>query len=238
VIAFDPTAFGSRQRGVGLVEVMIGLTAGLLLIGVLAYFYLGGRQINRTHDDVSRMEASGRTALEIMGRAIRQAGARNVVTLPFTPGALEATEGAGGLPDTLTVRYDVQDGGEADCLGNNVPAGTVTYTFAIDTSNNTLTCTNGSGAAPQVVMDNIEDMQIDFGVDTDANGTIDAYQTATGLVPAQVTAVRVSLLARGPTEQVATGSQTFTYNGASVVKTDRHLRRVYASTFSVRNQAR
>jgi len=32
-----------RQRGVGLIEVMIGLTAGLVLIGALAYFYLGSR---------------------------------------------------------------------------------------------------------------------------------------------------------------------------------------------------
>ncbi len=38
----------------------------------------------------------------------------------------------------------------------------------------------------------------------------------------------MSLLVRGPTANVATGSQTFTYNGASVTKTDRHLRQVYS----------
>jgi len=130
----------------------------------------------------------------------------------------------------------VQDGGEADCLGTAVATGTVTYVFAVDTATNTLTCDNGTGA-PVVVMDNIEDMQITYGVDTNGDGAIDAYQSWTGVNPAQVTAVRISLLVRGPTLGSATGSQTFTYNGASVTKSDRFLRQVYNSTFALRTQA-
>jgi type IV pilus assembly protein PilW len=249
-----PFPTSRRQRGVGLVEVMVALTVGLFLLGALSYLFLGSRQLNRTHGDVSRMQESGRIAMEILGRAIRQAGARQDVTAAFAGGAvtaLDATEVA-GTPDTLTVRYDVQDGGEADCLGNTVATGRVTYVFAIDTAAHTLTCTNATGGgapAPVVVMDNIENMQITFGIDgIDGNsardGVIDSYRTLTEMATptppltlSQVAAVRVSLLARGPTAGVATGTQTYTYNGASVTTTDGFLRQVYNATFTVRNQA-
>ena len=153
-----PIPLWSRQRGAGLIEVMVGLTAGLMLLGAVAYFVLGSKQVNRTHDNVSRMQESGRTALEVMGRAIRQAGARSNVQLPFAAGALPAlegtergTEGAIGDADSLTVRYDVQDGGEADCLGTAVASGAVTYLFFVDRTSDppTLKCTNATGAAAQ-----------------------------------------------------------------------------------------
>ncbi len=247
-----PIPLWSRQRGAGLIEVMVGLTAGLMLLGAVAYFVLGSKQVNRTHDNVSRMQESGRTALEVMGRAIRQAGARSNVQLPFAAGALPAlegtergTEGAIGDADSLTVRYDVQDGGEADCLGTAVASGAVTYLFFVDRTSDppTLKCTNATGAAAQaaaqVVMDNIEDMQITYGVDTNGDGSVESYQWATGLTPAQVTAVRVSLLVRGPTPRVATGSQTLPYNHPGfVIANDGHLRQVYTSTFTVRNHAK
>lgn len=235
-----------RHCGMTLVEMMIGLTAGLLLLGAVAYFFIGSRQVGRTSDDGSRMQESGRTALEILGRAIRQAGARSNPLLPFSGTALAATEGGSGVPDSISVSFEVQDpgaagGGEANCLGNWINSGPITFVFAVDTTSHTLTCTDGSGAAPVVVMDNIDDMQITYGIDTNADGAIESYQTATGppvLVPSQVAAVRVSLLVRGPSEKVATMStQTYSYNGASVTATDGVLRQVYTSTFTLRNQA-
>jgi len=228
-----------RPRGVGLVELMVGLTAGLVLLGALAYLFLGSRQLSRTHSDVSRMQESGRVALEILGRSIRQAGASNA-NKGFTGDALTATEGASGAPDAVTVRYIAQEGGEVNCLGNTIDAGaTVTFVFAVDTAARTLTCTDGTGAAPVVVMDNVENMQITYGVDATRDGTIDSYQSATGLTPGQAAAARISLLVTGPTASVVpTSKQTYSYDSASVTKTDGLLRQVYTSTFTVRNQAR
>ena len=224
---------------------MIGLTAGLVLIGALAYFFLGSRQVNRAHEDVSRMQESGRIGLEVMGRAIRQAGARANVNAPFPGTAMMATQGAtqgdSELPDSITVRYDAQEGGEVDCLGNTIASGTVTYVFAV--INNTLTCTSDPTHAPTVpprvvVIDNIENMQITYGLDAERDGNIDSYQAASGAVPTAA-AVRVSLLVRGPSEFLAAGkAQKYTYNSTSVPASDRYLRQVYTSTFTVRNQAR
>ena len=226
-----------RQRGVGLIEIMIGLAAGLVLIGALAYFFLGSRQLNRTQDDVSRMQESGRIALEVMGRAIRQAGARANVNAAFPGNALLASDGAGGASDSITVRYDVQDGGEVDCVGNAVASGPVVYVFTVNPDDRTLRCANSPGGGTVVVIDNIANMQITYGLDAARDGVIDSYEPRSGAVPTAA-AVRVSVLVRGGTENVAAGkAQTYKYDGANVPATDRYLRQVYTSTFAVRNQA-
>jgi type IV pilus assembly protein PilW len=225
---------------VSLVELMVGLTVGLLLLTAISYFFVGSRQVGRTHNDVSRMQESGRVGLNILGTPIRQAGARASPLLAFSGTPLTGTEGGSGFPDGITVRYEVQDGGEADCLGNAVPSGViVTYVFALNTNTHTLTCSNGGGGDPVVVMDNIDDLQITYGVDTNADGIIDSYQTASGLVPSQVAAVRVNLLVRGQNTHIAaTDTQTMSFNGSNVTFTDGIMRQVYTSTFTVRNQAK
>jgi type IV pilus assembly protein PilW len=226
--------FGS-QRGAGLVELLIGMAVGLVVLIALGYFFLGSRQINRTSDDVSRMQESGRNALELMGRAIRQAGYRSDPDQPLLGVAVTGTDGASDAPDTITVQYDAQTGGEANCIGANIASGLVTAAFAIDNVSDppALTC-NGT-----VVVANVEDMQIDYGIDAGKDGNIEFYKSApAGAEFGQVAAVRVSLLVRGPTTKVAAGNtQTYNFNGAEVTKTDGYLRQVFTGTFTVRNQA-
>ena len=282
----------SGQRGMGLVELMISMVIGLILLGTLSYFYLGSRQISRTHDDLSRMEESGRNAMEIIGKAVRQAGFRLDVkqALFVNPanniGAMTGTDGAGAAPgatgaatapsDTLTIRHDPSwiahatnpiKGFEANCAGaagtgsdndantttGAIPLNTmvVEYVFSIATTRG-LRCGTvaASAAVGGVVVDNIERMQITYGL-RDATGAITVYlpaATAAAANPAtsvattaqwsSVAAVRVSLLVRGPSNGItANNSQTYTFNGETVTSTDGFLRQVYTSTFTVRNQA-
>lgn len=267
----------SSQRGMGLVELMISMVIGLILLGTLTYFYLGSRQISRTHDDLSRMEESGRNAMEIIGKAVRQAGFRLDVTkaLYINPannvGAMIGTDGGGAAfgatgaatapSDTLTIRHDpswIADatnpikGFEANCAGvagtgsNNdvdtttgaIPPNTAVVEYVFSISGTSLLCGTAVGAAGGVVVDNIERMQITYGL-RDATGAITSYIAApTAAQFAQVAAVRVSLLVRGPSRGItANNSQTYTYNGETVTSTDGFLRQVYTSTFTVRNQA-
>jgi hypothetical protein len=138
------------------------------------------------------------------------------------------------------VRYEAQEGGEVDCTGTARAAGTtVTHVFTVDTGTLTLRCANAPGGTPVVVMDNIENMQITYGIDSTRDGVIDeAYKPMSVAVPTAA-AVRVSLLVRGPIENVAAGkAQAYTYNSENVTPSDRFLRQVYTSTFTVRNQAR
>ena len=265
-----------RQRGVGLIEVMISLAIGLMLLGVLAYFLLGSLQINRTHDDVSRMQESARNAMEILGKAIRQAGYRLDVdqalyvdttkNIPSIIGTNKTGTGASAAPDTITVRHDPTwvksatnpvQGSEVNCQGDPVNSNNTTFDgfgkriintnlmeysfriFAVD-GIPYLYCSSvasnpATGGTPLV--DNIENMQLMYGIG-DENGAITAYKAAPSASEfAQVTAVRVSLLVRGPSTNIATNkSQTYTYNGETVTATDGYLRQVYTSTFTLRNQ--
>jgi len=56
----DRAGFRRVQRGAGLFEVIVGMVIGLVLLIALAYFFVGGRQVNRTTEDVSRIQESGR----------------------------------------------------------------------------------------------------------------------------------------------------------------------------------
>lgn len=204
------------QRGMGLVELMVGMTVGLILLAALGYFFLGSRQASRTHDDISRIQESGRHALEILGTAIRQAGYRSDADVPFAGTALTGTD---GTPDTITVQFDAQPGGEADCAGGPPNAsGQIEYAFTVNDSLQ-LTC-NG-----QPAVDHIENMQVEYGIDANKDGQIEEYVDApTAAQFLAVAAVRVTLTVRGPTPNAATGGDGF-------------LRQTYTTTYTVRNQA-
>jgi type IV pilus assembly protein PilW len=214
---------------------MVGLVIGLVLLIAVAYFFIGGRQVNRTTEDVSRIQESGRNALELMGHAIRQAGSRNDANSAFSGTALSGTDGASNAPDTITVQYESQPGGEADCAGTTVASGLMTYAFAINRAVNppVLTC-NGT-----VVVDGIEDLQVSYGIDANRDGNVEFYTAApTAAQFPQVSAVRVNILVRGLQPNVAVGgTQTYSFNGANVTATDGFLRRVFTATYTVRNQA-
>lgn len=66
----------SRQhlRGFGLVELMIALALGLFLVGGAISVFLSNQQAYRTTEQLSRLQESGRTAVELMARQLREAG--------------------------------------------------------------------------------------------------------------------------------------------------------------------
>lgn len=231
--AINHTRLSTPQRGMGLVEMMVTMAIGLVILIALGYFFLGSQQVNRTSDDVSRMQESGRNALELIGRAVRQAGYRNDPNVAFSGTALTGVDSANSAQDTITIQYDAQEGGETDCTGTAVAAGAlVTYAFTIN--GDALMCNDVA------VVNNIENIQISYGIDATKDGVIDLYKTqpASALEFSQVAAVRVSLLVKGPTANLAVNnSQSYTYNGVDVTSTDGFLRQVYSATFTVRNQA-
>lgn len=218
-----------RQVGMGLIELMVGMAVGLILLVSLGYFFLGSRQTGRVHDDVSRIQESGRIALDILGKSLRQAGARGDVDAAFPGVQLTGTDGAN---DTVTARYVTQEDGDLGCTGAAQAGNTLAATaFAVNAARQ-LTC---NGVA---VVDNVEGMQLTYGIDADHNGVVESYVGAASVADfTQVVAVRVELLLRGPTPRTAEGSQTFTYGGVAVTRNDGFLRRVFSSTYTLRNQA-
>ncbi|HEX8615714.1 MAG TPA: PilW family protein [Telluria sp.] len=260
----------ARQQGIGLIEVMVAMSIGLILLGGVGYMFIGSKQMNTAQTDIVRIQESTRNALDVVGTAVRQAGYRlDMDTLALKDVAIEGKVGADS--DILIVRHDpnwVVDvpaagaapnkiaGKERNCEGvevssNNAPnpvtsepnfnTNLVIYQFRV--VGGKLMCYANASASDTppggvVIADNVERMKVSYGIG-DGNEAVTKYvdyPDSTELP--KVSAVRLSLLLRGPSPGVTTGAQTVLFNDVDVTTNDGHLRRVVTSTFNVRNRAR
>ena len=98
------------------------------------------------------------------------------------------------------------------------------------------------------LIEGIENMQILYGEDTDADadgangdGTANRYVAfgASGLDIDRIVSVRISLLARSINNNLTTEPAPYTFNGSSVTpgSTDKYLRKVFTTTVTLRNKA-
>lgn len=69
-----PTMSRQRNRGFGIVELMVALALGLFLVGGAISVFVTNQQAYRTTEQLSRMQESGRTSVELMARQVREAG--------------------------------------------------------------------------------------------------------------------------------------------------------------------
>lgn len=104
---------------------------------------------------------------------------------------------------------------------------------------------NGSLGTPVEIADGVVDMELVYGVDTDFDGSIDAYQRANAISTANwanVLSVQINLLMESTDDRVADNPQSYIlFDGTTasltpVTPTDRRLRRVYSSTTTIRNR--
>ena len=120
-----PMAF--RQRGVGLVELMIGLVLGLFLIGGIIQIYLGSKSSYRVTEGMSRLQENARYAMTVIGRELDAGGHMgcldttpppspepakivNTLTNKTTEYDFETQVTGSDGPDTLTIRRAVARG--------------------------------------------------------------------------------------------------------------------------------
>ena len=248
------------QLGLTLVEMMVAMVLGLLILLAVSSIYLGSRQTFRLQDDNARLQETGRYALEVMGRSIRQAGFWNmpisvvdtaVGFKPLAGGAvITGVNGAGNAPDTVTVQYDGLTG-DRDCEGNALTADTLPANPVQDAyrlNNNELQCDgNADGTVDhQALVSDIEDVQILYGIDTTGDQSADQY-VATPANWAQVVSARVCVRARSP-NNVNDAPQRFlncggalgTLTGIAAFTTaaagDLRLRRTFIATYNLRNR--
>lgn len=259
------------QAGFSLVELMIAITLGLIVLLAVGSIYIGSRQTYRVQEDNARLQEAGRYALEVLGRSIRQAGANAEMNFNKTTTALQCNvqgvcDAIGGVngatTDTLTVQFYA--GSEElitgsglwiarDCTGGQAALGTVvTNTFDITATN--LRCT-GSVGGVQPLVENVEDLQVVYGIDdTDVSGnpnyrSADLYVTAptAAQLPNVVTA-RVCVQIRSVNNGLTPSPQKYlNCAGALSVDTsatgfttaaagDLRLHRSFVATYNLRNR--
>lgn len=242
----------TNQLGLTLVEMMVAMALGLLILLAVSSIYIGSRQTFRMQDDNARLQETGRYALEVLGRSVRQAGFWNMPINPvatataFGGTPITGVNGAGSAPDTVTVQYDGLTG-DRDCEGNVLAANAIVQdAFRLD--NSELQCDgNADGTVDhQALVSDIEDVQILYGIDTTNDQSADRY-VATPANWAQVVSARVCVQARSA-NSVNNRPQTFlncggalgTATGAAAVTAaganDFRLRRTFVATYNLRNR--
>ena len=97
-----------------------------------------------------------------------------------------------------------------------------------------------NGKSPEDLVENVQDMQFLYGVDTDANGVVNRYATAAGVTDwSQVLSAGISLLMRSDENNVTMQPQVLTFNGISVndgENADKRLRNIFNTSVTVRNR--
>lgn len=253
----------SREHGASLIELMVGITIGLLVVLAAIGTIVLTRTSGVTVADSTMMISQGNNVMRLLGFSLRQAGAIELVPIDsaipfekqqflfsnaFTGSVVEGIEG-GAAPDTLTAAQEARAGNTVirDCLGAAPATARVQSSFSVVGTN--LLC-QGSGNpnpvsnVPQPIAENVEDFQIFYWVQTGAGAaTTQQRMNATQVVAAggwtiNIVAVDVCLQLRGDqTGHPVIASNTFVNCQGSTTARDGRLHQVFRSTFKLRNQS-
>ena len=257
----------TRARGFTLIELLVALGISMLLTIIIAEVFIQTRRSYMVQDDQARVQENTRFIMQSISRVVRQTGFRSYVGVassvyfPYaTAPAIKGTEGGGTLSDSLVVRFQGSGGSNGtsdnsmfDCLGNTVAYGNTSanyFSLQSGADGNGLACSLDNSTWTELVP-GVENMQILYGVDTDADRTANYYARASDIADTMLDSIvsaRFSLLVRSPTETFPTAqSVTYTMNGITVGNnpsasasatpfTDRRVRRVVEFTVNLRNR--
>lgn len=250
--AKSPLTAGRRwaQCGVSLLELMVGLTIGLLVsvaaAGSLAYLQATGRTLT----EATRMQQEASLAFDTVGRFVRPAGS---VGLQAASGDT-VTYASSSVSDSVYVRSsDTQsfevvlpggpDGVSSDCSGQSLPSNnTLLSRFEWREKQQQLLCL--SNGAEQVLTDGVAQWVVHYGV-RDSDGRTQYRPYNKDLPWSKVFGLRLCmvLVSRVPVPEFAevfrstpglTLPDCLGANMANAVQSDQRMRRVYAHVFALR----
>lgn len=197
-------AMKPKQRGVGLVEIMVALTVALFLLLGLSSIFITTRATYKSQNSLAGLQDNERLAMTLLGSVIQSAGYfpypadPNILTaLPAAtgPGPLSASFAGGqsvaggtdGGNDSIVVRYKTPSSNTApdniiDCTGGVPNAAGIHYnTFTLDTTSatnpNTLYC-SVDGGTKQPLISGVSGITVLYGVDAGGTGSASAYLPA------------------------------------------------------------
>jgi len=209
-----------RQGGTSLIEILVGMVIALFMLSALLMVFLNMRQSYTDQDSLAQLQDNERLALTVFTDIVQLAGyfpspltstelsslpALNASYATLAAGqSIAGTTGAAGASDTLTVRFVTGNGdGTINCQGQtNTSGANASYVnvFAVNASQQ-LTCAV-SGGSPAVLASGVTAFNVLYGTDTDNDGNVDQYLTATAVTNgsywAQVSTVRVTVTFANP----------------------------------------
>ena len=243
----------AKQQGLSLVELMIALVLSLVVMLMTTGIYVNNKQTYRFLDQYSLLQENGRFAIFFLREQILQAGfprQAGIDPFPVVP-----TNNNFPNNDSIIVAFR----SAVDCL-NHGPAGAVglqlaqnTFDIAVDGNGIPQLRCDGNGLvggvnqAVQPLVDGIQNLQVEYGVDTDGDGIANSYANSADVEAGtvggggadwpNVVSVRIAVMVQGQANTLDT-AQTVTYNilGQTAQFTDRTPRRVFTTTIPLRNR--
>lgn len=183
------SAHGRRyQGGVSLVELLVGLTLGLMVVAAAIGTLIVSRTASGAVGDLSQLQQQGSYALRVIGMQMRQAGSVTLVKdttsalysfsdtfIGFggTSRVVTGSDGAGSSADTVSVSNEPLDGNHdtrpRDCLGEKASGARIDSTFWVDGNTRELKCK--SGAKNQALIGNVDDFQVWYRIQSAGSST-------------------------------------------------------------------
>jgi type IV pilus assembly protein PilW len=182
-----------HQRGLSLIELMIALVISLFLLLALFQIFQSNKQGFRVQEWQSRLQENARAASFLLSHNLHLAGyktdstADNVNVFTSTSGVILSGTAGGSTTTPDTVTFSFQDDSSIPVCTGAAPPGSyatpqvVTEQFLVNTTNRTLSCTTTTGgvtSGQQILIRNVDNMKILYGVDLDGDGSVDQYVKA------------------------------------------------------------
>ena len=238
----------NKQTGITLVEILIALVLGSFLLAGIYKIFLSSKQNYQMQENLARMQESGRFAMEFISRDLREADRRECYSDVSVGGEVFGFNNSGlNTSDVISL---IQKDDACLVAANASTFSSIAFFIKADTTGapalyrvtaqgQTVATASaaittligaagdvslGTATAANALIEGIEDMQIVYGEDTDADGTANHYvdfgvvSNMDNVVSARVTLTVLSL----DTNLVAGG--------------DRRLRKTYSSTIGLRNR--
>jgi type IV pilus assembly protein PilW len=196
----------TRQRGLTLLEVMIGLLIGLVVVLLVIQVFQAQNVNHRMQQALARLQENARFSVDFLTRDIRMAGRANtalglpITVAPFltdtigTNDAIRTKDGsepsgnASRASDQITIQYYQPTGNiNQDCLGGTVAANTPVqnrYYIQVEADGYYSLYCDGNGnpnGGGQPLARGVDSMQIQYGVDLSGDQLADIYVNAFSL---------------------------------------------------------
>jgi prepilin-type N-terminal cleavage/methylation domain-containing protein len=179
-----------NTKGMTLIELLVAMIICAMVVAGIYRVFIAQSRAYTVQDQVVEVQQSVRSAMEILLRDLRMTGF-NYDNSPITITTPIATP----LSDNLiTVSYEYYDKTTAQNQKH-----TVAY-WRDGNSNLIRQLTINDAAGPQeTLLGNVEELNFTYGVDSNEDGALDNWLSASGVGTSKVVAVRVVLTAR-PTQ--------------------------------------
>ncbi|WKD49316.1 PilW family protein [Microbulbifer spongiae] len=121
-----------KQRGISLVELMVSITVGLVLMAGVVQLFLSSKLTFTTQQAMSRVQETGRLAMEFMSEDIRMAGHMGCLNVASFGPDNKTFRNFLKQETALAYNYGVAvDGKDASEVNNEYPAGVLAGTDAL-----------------------------------------------------------------------------------------------------------